>query len=330
MKKGDLVPAADGKGFEWKSPEILKAYRRKTLERVYKEAAPPGAIEEAKWDFADSAYRDAGLASSEYRPGKTTDLLPGMAKETDYGKLADYHQAMDKVFYDDQGHDIISKALGLPTLECFTVPSAYLDQFNPSNQLQIPMPKAGQVILTREGKKWIIDPSVRELVDAYIAIKGLLTHQDSMGWHRPFWTDVDGATVRDANGIKVDLGRSLTLDETVAMKNAAGGRFPTDFFIAGDGTGLRFITTSGNNLLFHNAVKQAASSVFRDLPEFRVKRFVADTGYIENDWKVNPNGEVYRRRLGEQGRSDVLGRLEAELGPSIQRVNEEYAQKYGW
>ena len=25
--------------------------------------------------------------------------------------------------------------------------------------------------------------------------------------------------------------------------------------------------------------------------------------------------EVYRQRLGEQGRSDVLGRLEAELGP---------------
>ena len=41
----------------------------------------------------------------------------------------------------------------------------------------------------------------------------------------------------------------------------------------------------------------------------------------------NNDGEVYRQRLGEQGRSDVLGRPEAELGPSMQKIDKECAQR---
>ena len=38
---------------------------------------------------------------------------------------------------------------------------------------------------------------------------------------------------------------------------------------------------------------------------------------MENDRRVNPNGEVYRSWLGQRGRSDVLGRTEAQLYSKI-------------
>jgi hypothetical protein len=49
-----------------------------------------------------------------------------------------------------------------------------------------------------------------------------------------------------------------------------------------------------------------------------------------NDLKVNPNGQGYVQRIGAAERSDVLDWARSVLAPRVQRVFEEFAEKYQW
>jgi hypothetical protein len=49
-----------------------------------------------------------------------------------------------------------------------------------------------------------------------------------------------------------------------------------------------------------------------------------------NNWNENPNGESYVQRIGAAGRSDVLDWARAVLAPRVQRVFDEFSDRYEW
>jgi hypothetical protein len=64
-----------------------------------------------------------------------------------------------------------------------------------------------------------------------------------------------------------------------------------------------------------------------------VARAHADTGYITNDWKDNPNGEDYFSELGGKGSPDLqraAKELLATYGPKIGEFEDTFAAKHGW
>ena len=123
-------------------------------------------------------------------------------------------------------------------------------------------------------------------MDAYSAAKGILLKQDAMGYHKPFYTK--NLTRPKANGVLIDIGRPFTEAETVEL----GGLLREisghgDFNPIGDVNGTRLINFSeASNKEFHNIVNTAMRSIeFDDGAEFVGELFVADTGYLENNWR---------------------------------------------
>ena len=60
------------------------------------------------------------------------------------------------------------------------------------------------------------------------------------------------------------------------------------------------------------------------------KSFTSDGNLVSNSWLEEPNGESYRSRISESGRSDLLGWVRDFLAPRVQSVFEEYSEKYSW
>ncbi|MBK6591266.1 MAG: hypothetical protein IPG23_00285 [Burkholderiales bacterium] len=96
-----------------------------------------------------------------------------------------------------------------------------------------------------------------------------------------------------------------------------------------------------SNTAFHAAVKKAV--LVQDWSEgvSDVSLFETDRDLIENDWS---KGDAdYRRRIteatqalgrgdesGGTKRSDIFQWIAKELSPRVTKVNEHFAEKYGW
>ena len=93
--------------------------------------------------------------------------------------------------------------------------SAWGTERNLSQQITAVMPKASGIVLERAGEKWKIDPTVEKQVKDFAAAVGLLYRQDGVGWHRPYFKH--GATQKEANGVRINVGRNLSKEETGAI-----------------------------------------------------------------------------------------------------------------
>ena len=87
--------------------------------------------------------------------------------------------------------------------------------------------------------------------------------------------------------------------------------------------------TQGGSLA--DVTSAAAAKVFENADAtVRIRAMSADGGLIENDWRENPNGEGYLRRLGSAGRSTLQDSLNLHLAPKVEAVNRDFAKRYGW
>jgi hypothetical protein len=49
-----------------------------------------------------------------------------------------------------------------------------------------------------------------------------------------------------------------------------------------------------------------------------------------NNWEEKANGETYVQRIGAEGRSDVLDWARDFLAPRVQRVFDDFSERYDW
>ena len=281
----------------------------------------------AKFDFEDGLMRHIGQVSFEAKPGRSTGVLPGI-HAAPYAQQVEFQQAVQRALYDDEGRDILASKLGLLVNDGDLLrPGVWQGDVSPSTQKQIPMaPSKGD-----EGKV-SVDPAQHKALNTYAAVLGLVTKQEGVGWHRPFYA----STKRDANGIDIDLGRAIdpreaadlekAVDQWMVANDKPGWR--EGFAIVSAPRGVRLITFGiiDNPVLQKDMIKVVESV----LPDFDFRAFKSDGNMPTNNWKEQPNGQGYVQGIGAAGRSDVLGWARDFLAPRVQAVFDDFSTRYGW
>ena len=77
-------------------------------------------------------------------------------------------------------------------------------------------------------------------------------------------------------------------------------------------------------------VSTAVDEVYPELREAPVefRTFTTDGGYLENDWRVSPNAEAYRRLYSAFDGPDLRAGMD-KLRGRIGSINDEFADRYG-
>jgi hypothetical protein len=176
-----------------------------------------------------------------------------------------------------------------------------------------------------------IDTSSKKLMELYAAAKGLLHKQDGVGYHRPYYNP----QVTQANGIEFNFDNDVTPDHIVRLGKhvdaLSGGNAAV---IPINNRTIRMLNfgfpgTDKSQKPFHKAMMTAVTSALPDTHNAKAKLFASDGNLIGNDWSKNQNGEDYIRKIGGEGRSDLLEYVSTVLAPRLQAVDRAFAQKHG-
>ena len=320
-----FVPGKDGKG---KVRVILdeQKHRDNWLKYSFAHDVTKDDTQQAKFDFGDGLKRHIGQVSFEARPGRTTSVLPGI-HSAPYAQQVEFQQAVQRAFLDNQGNDLLAMKLGLLVDNDILAPGVWQGEISPSTQLGVAMaPAKGD-----EGKT-SVDPSQAKALNVYAAVAGLVARQEGVGWHRPFYS----STKRDANGLDIDVGRVLNPREVADLETAVGqwmvdnghDGWQDQFAFVSSPNGIRVVNFGIiTNEKLHSDIVRVAESV---LPDFDYRVFASSGDMPTNNWKENQNGESYVQRIGAEGRSDVLDWARAYLAPRVQRVFNDFSERYDW
>ena len=209
--------------------------------------------------------------------------------------------------------------------------------------LRVPVPRLHGNSGEKNSPK--VEKAAAEKMSAYSAILGALIKQDAVSWAMPFYT----SDVAYSNGVDIELGRTLTALEasqlyrsTVSQMAARGVTEDAAlhaFAPIQHESGAYFLNFGHvPNTDFHQIIRNAVDEVFsgngylaqQDVPDIVLSRFASDGTLIENNWKVEKNGEGYRRRAEEAGEGAAFEWAISVLGPKIAKINKDFAERYGW
>lgn len=297
-----------------------QAHRDNWLKHAFKHDPTQDDTLGAKFDFSDGLRRHIGQLSWSAAPSPSSGLLPGLSSAP-YDQQVEFQQAVQAALLDDDGVDLLAYKLGLLVdgPDILTPGEVVVGM-----QKQIPMAPG-------EKSAKFIDAPQRKALDAYAAALGMVTRNDSVTYHRPFYK----GRKTDENGVEVDYGRPLTQTELLQLWTAVGEQRATDgwegkvSFVASP-VGMRVVNAGvmEDNPAFVKKVEAAAAKA---LPQdIRINTFSADTGAVKNDWKENPDGQNYREKILASGSPDLLGWVRDFLAPRVQAVFDEYSEKYNW
>ena len=292
-------------------------------------------------DYIDAMQDSLAQLSFETRPGLATNHFP----ETDprnnpdikIVELADLHSRLSQAVLGDNGGDAIAQGLDLVSPDLFEAPGSFVEEgqmtVSPGTQLETYAPQA-------KGGPKNLDPNTRDLLDGYAMAVGILFKQNSVGWHRPYFKD--SLSTKESNGALIDIGRTLTYEESELSTDIIIDVFGLTGGDAGGGVadrrGLRVINWFGEkgktNAEFHRKMGEVASRLgdALGLETIKVKQFKAESNLIENDWSVDKNGEGYLREL-EGRRPDIQRRVKdivTQLYPAVADAETDIAERYGW
>lgn len=307
-----------------KDAESREQYEALILKMALATEADPSGLTKAAYHFGTALRERVGQISWEAMPGKTTGVLPGIFAAP-LEQQTEYLVAMDKALRDENGQDLIAKKLGLPVIGTAMGPSAW--------QMNVGAGAQTEVAISTErdqgNKKISVSAPARNLLNTYAAIRGYVLSQEAVVWHYPIFD----ASKKNANGVQLDFGRDPTHDEVVSLYNAINAVSGRDDWAPAyvPGVGVRILNFSEvANPEFHKLVKKALVDSTFDFGEVGFSTFQSDGEYISNDWEKNRDGEDYRQRISGSGRPDLQGWVESELHPRAERINQEFAEKYGW
>jgi hypothetical protein len=326
-KKGWIRFERDAKGKKVRVIIDAQKHRDNWLKHAMEHVPTKEDTEQAKFDFADGVGRHIGQLSFEARPGRGTGVLDGI-HSAPYAQQVEFQQAVQRAFYDENGTDMLAAQLGLLTEPSDIMrPGVWQGEVSPSTQKRVAMAPAGG-----DAGKTNVDPAQAELLNVYASVVGLVARQEGVGWHRPFYAGTKG----QSNGLDIDIGRALNPVETKDLEAAIGkwmddkkhANWQNQFALISSPTGIRVVNFGIiTNAVLQSDIVKVAESV---LPNFDYRVFASSGDMPTNDWEVNPNGQGYIQGISAAGRSDVLDWARSVLAPRVQRVFEQFAEKYQW
>ncbi len=306
-----------------------QAHRDNWLKHAFDHTPTKEDTEQAKFDFSDGLRRHVGQLSWEARPGRSTNVLPGV-NDAPYEQQVEFQQAVQKALLDDNGVDLLAYKLGLlvdgPDI---LAPGIWQGEIAAGMQKLVAMAPA-----KGDDGKTSVDPAQKKAVETYAAMLGLLLRQEGVGYHRPFYAGKKAAE----NAMNLDIGRTFSPDEAqalwaaidVRMRDAGATDWENGAGLISSPNGMRVVNFGAvpDNTKFKNLVKSAAETLAVD--EVKVTAFSTDGDLIGNDWKENRNGEGYRSRISEAYGPDLLDWARDVLAPRVQSVFDEFSSRYGW
>ncbi len=329
LKKGFIEYKTNAKGKQevvYKNkPEHLKLWFKESFDYTPTEAE----IQKAGFDYADALKNNLGQISWESIPHNTTNHLKGLEQSTPNIKAA-YHTDLSKVFLDDKGRDLIAQKLGMVSPGDFEAPGYYQGIVNPGTQTEVVAVKG-----YKTGKINKIEKSQEDLIEAYSVARGILMKQESVAWHRPFYS----ATKKDSNGIELNIGRPFSIDEiddyAKEISKITGNK---EYNPISTPEGVRIINYNNkfDNKEFQGLINQATENFSKKLDkstDVKVEYFSSQNGYLENNWKKDKNGQGYLQRLRKEGQSDLYRKVYdiiEELQPRIDDVDAKFRDEYGF
>ena len=232
---------AKGEALGWSDDKIRKEVRKAAL----KADMPEGAFDQAGYDFSDAMSDHRGYVGWEAVPSRKSGLIPEI-HDAPYEHRMEFTRRMDEAI-----GDTIEKELGMLTVPGDNAMGTgfYMEDgaksFNPSKQAAFVMPlgPGGQAT----GK---IEASTVKRVELYAAIKGKLTHQDSVGYSRPYSPKNNEV----ANAFSLDFGRPISEQETEAIMDAMENH-PSLQRLGDDGTlspAVYFNPTDRGMIVYHD------------------------------------------------------------------------------
>lgn len=324
-KKGWIRFDRDAKGKKVRVILDAQKHRDNWLAHAMRHVPSTTDTKTAKLDFEDGLFRHIGQISFEARPGRTSGSLPGI-HSAPYAQQVEFQQAVQKTFYDERGTDMLASYLGLMIDNDILAPGVWQGEVSPSTQLSTVMAPVGG----KDGKNKV-DPAQAKLLNVYASVLGLLTRQEGVGWHRPFYA----TTKRDANGLDIDIGRPVNPQEAADLERAVGAwmdrngkpEWQNSFAFISSPKGIRLVNFGITNEILQTEIVKAAESV---LPDGSVRVFASDGDMPTNNWKENPNGETYVQGIRAAGRPDVLDWARDNLAPRIDAVFRDFSERYNW
>jgi hypothetical protein len=331
-KKGWIryeYPLKNGKPRKTRVIVDAQKHRDNWLKHAFEHDPTKDDTQQAKFDFSDGLRRHVGQLSWEARPGRSTNVLPGV-NDAPYEQQVEFQQAVQKALLDDNGVDLLAYKLGMlvdgPDI---LAPGVWQGEIAAGMQKLIALaPAKGD-----EGKT-SIDPAQKKAIETYAAMLGLLLRQEGVGYHRPFYNSAKSAN----NGVDLVVGRTLSPAEAQSLWAAINDRMDAagvENWENGAGmisspTGMRVVNFGAvsDNIQFRDLVKDAASTLAID--EIELQSFSSDGDLVFNDWKESPNGENYRSRIREAYGPDLLEWAGTVLAPRVQSVFNEFSSRYGW
>lgn len=331
----------DPKTGRWKAP--TKAAGKNAHRWIWREEAmkaKPTAqdLQAAAYDFEDAANAILGVVTWEATPGVTT----GFATEASQSPWRwEYQRQVAKAMLDEDGNDVLARKLGVLRSESVESLGHWKDTIGPGYQTFVAAPsrklsdtKTGKSTtvakLAKEaapGERGIELPAAVDRINLYNTVLALTLRQEGWAWHRPHYT----TNVADSNGIEFDMGETISMEEAenlsaeMMSRNIEGIIVPYQY-----GTRVLNVSDGMTNIEFHKKTLEAYNAAgIRDSEKPRV--FGTDTQLGMNDWRKNPNGEAYKRRIEE---ADPQGELRAwirdDFAPRIDEVNRRFVSRYGW
>lgn len=331
---GDIVTRVTKSGTEkvaFKDPATELKYRNRALREAMK--IEPPDLSGAAFNFGDALKRDLGTVSYKTRPSSDIQARNPWMQKMSSSDWDEYHKQQAAILMDPDGTNKLAKLTNLISIGDHQGYSAWGTERNLSQQITAVMPKASGIVLERAGEKWKVDPTVEKQVKDFAAATGLLYRQDGVGWHRPYFDA--GATQKEANGVRINMGRDLSKEETHAVVSNLEKILPSyeeggkkGWFIAPEENGLRIVSWGHEDgKKVYDAVRKVVNDPSTKLGESTrsdLERFVSHGNLIENNWKEQPNGEIYRRWLRARGRSDVQRLVDDTLRPQAEAIDRHW------
>lgn len=262
--------------------------------------------------------------SFESAPARSSGFMPGL-HDAPYGQRLDYHKEIHDAIF-PEGKDTLSPQFGLPASHTIIGPGAYEEAGeltnNPSTQMVLNMRLNG----TQNG----VHEDDRSKIEALASTLGYLTHQESVGYHKPYSTlGNEGAS----NGVGFRLFRPTSQAEMESIYHHLGksmGESGVPALIAAP-DGFRALNFS--DMPHGEFLKNLLDAVHATFPKnMKTKSwdFGHDGDLIFNNWKVAPHGEEYASRIDTAKRSDVFRRIADLYDPVLRKIDEKFSSRYGW
>ena len=284
---------------------------------------------DSSYDFATALDERTAQVSWEATPGETTGVLPGLLKAPTKQKL-EYLEAVSKVLRDQDGNDAIAVRIGLPAGKELLGFSAWKGDIGAGVQSFFPASVEG-VGERREARQ-----EAKDLLNLYANIRGFVLAQEAVVWHIPMF---DGSK-KNQNGYEGVFNEPLTEAEMKALYVGLNEKFNTWEIAPGyTENGFRALNfTNIDNKTFQRGMQEVLASMPKDFGGGQLEglAFRSTGDYIGNDWAASPQGEDYARNIASAADpnrpagSPDLQTWATDLRSRVEKVNEDFSQKYNW